>query len=109
MCLAVMLVDEAAFITEAELDDAFITDDDLLQAQKLSLIERPRSCSPMTLPERWMVSGKETFQLPIIVASIGAPSSMSFSRDSPRQITVFPAGGSLARAKYPPSRAILTT
>ncbi|MEY9590933.1 hypothetical protein ABIA06_003224 [Bradyrhizobium yuanmingense] len=60
MCLAVMLVDEAAFVTEAELDDAFITDDDLLQAQKLSLIERSRSCSPMTLPERWMVSGKET-------------------------------------------------
>ena len=49
------------------------------------------------------------FQLPIVVASIAAPSSMSVSRDNPRQITVFPGGGLLARAKYPPSRAILTT
>ena len=31
------------------------------------------------------------------------------SRDSPRRITVFPGGGSLIRAKYPPSRAILMT
>lgn len=38
------------------------------------------------------------FQLPIIFASIAAPSSMSGSRDSPRQITVFLGGGSLARA-----------
>lgn len=49
------------------------------------------------------------FQLPKIFASIAAPSSISVRRDSPRQITVFPGGGSLARAKYPPSRAILTT
>jgi hypothetical protein len=39
------------------------------------------------------------FQLPTIFTPTMAPNSMSVRRDSPRHMTVFPGGGSLARAR----------
>ena len=47
------------------------------------------------------------FQLPTILAPIAAPNPISVRRDRPRHITMFPGGGSLARARYPPNLAIL--
>ena len=39
------------------------------------------------------------FQLPTCFTPTVAPSAMSVRRDSPRHMTVFPGGGSLARAR----------
>ena len=39
------------------------------------------------------------FQLPTFLAAIAAPIWMSVRRDSPRQMTMLPGGGSLARAR----------
>src|SRR5271166_732795 len=39
------------------------------------------------------------FQLPTIFTPTMAPNSISVRRDSPRHMTVFPGGGSLARAR----------
>jgi hypothetical protein len=39
------------------------------------------------------------FQLPTIFTPTMAPNSMSVRRDSPRHMTVFPGGGSLARSR----------
>ena len=50
---------------------------------------------------------RSTFQLPTILAPIAAPNPISVRRDRPRHITMFPGGGSLARARYPPNLAIL--
>lgn len=47
----------------------------------------------------YTVSGRSDFQLPISSTPIAAPSLMSVRRDIPRQMTMLPGGGSLARAR----------
>ena len=46
-----------------------------------------------------LLDGVTDFQLPTIFAPTLAPNSMSVRRESPRHMTVFPGGGSLARAR----------
>jgi len=45
------------------------------------------------------VTDRFNFQLPTIFTPTMAPNSISVRRDSPRHMTVFPGGGSLARAR----------
>ena len=45
------------------------------------------------------VVGVAGFQLPTIFTPTVAPNAMSVRRDIPRHMTVFPGGGSLARAR----------
>ncbi len=56
---------------------------------------------------RGRVNVRPAFQLPTTRAPIVNPSSTSISRDMLRYVRAFPGGGFLARARYPPSRAIL--
>jgi transposase len=59
----------------------------------------------MVLVTKW-VSLRRGIQLPTFPATpISTPIAISVSRESPRQITMFPGGGSLARARWPPSLA----
>src|SRR5208337_436891 len=57
-------------------------------------------CGHETVPHAdhvdYLVNG---FQLPTIFTPTMAPNSISVRRDSPRHMTVFPGGGSLARAR----------
>ena len=64
---------------------------------RLSEAVSATSCGNITSYQSWAnnnVSVLISFQLPTSCTPIMMPSSMSVSRDMPRQITVFPGGGS---------------
>ena len=52
------------------------------------------------------VSAQSSVQLPTTSIRMVAPRVLSLRRRRPRHKTMFPGGGSLARARWPPSRAI---
>ena len=69
-------------------------------------IQKPASAS-YPAPSHKHKAPVTDFQLPTNSPPSMAPSAISVRRDSPRHMTVLPGGGSLARARKPPSRAIL--